>query len=173
MTLNERLLPPTFDAKFLDELVDIAERAQSALEERLPTLPTLVEEFNARANTMLAPQDFLFYGWTDAIGFVRAVVSGARARAIRDVTRAELVEIVTRLLRAPDVGETDHWLGLLTTSLPNCNVSDLIYWPNEYFKAIAELPPADPMSPEEIVSVALRAPPRRVFHMGPPSEGDE
>ena len=59
-------------------------------------------------------------------------------------TREHLIGLV-RLIIAGDESEdqVNEWIGVLEQNVPDPNVSDLIYYPNE------------PMTPEEIVDKAL------------------
>lgn len=48
--------------------------------------------------------------------------------------------------------EIDFWLSMLAINIPNERVSDLIFWPNEYFNDINY---SQRLSPEQVIEIAL------------------
>lgn len=97
-------------------------------------------EFNHEAGTSFAFRDFQdiyrdfqdIYEGQDHETWVRRIL--ARPQRVADVTRAELVEMARRVMASEGKEhENDYWLDMLAVNIPDSRISDLIYWPGEYF----------------------------------------
>lgn len=129
MTLRAVLMPPELEEARVNALASLAERAQSLLEATDPSVTEVVRQFNERAGVRLEEREFLFYGYTDARSFTTDALLRAQVRAHGDITREELVEIVS--LIKGGASPPDYWLALLQANVPDPRVSDLIFWPNQ------------------------------------------
>ncbi|MEQ4715809.1 bacteriocin immunity protein [Nonomuraea sp. B19D2] len=91
------------------------------------------------------PRHFAAYWESEALeGIARNAARPVPAK-VPDTTRAELAEIVRRIVAADP--ESDYYLALLEANVPHPEVSDLIFWPPEKLRDA---------TPEEIVDTALR-----------------
>jgi hypothetical protein len=87
--------------------------------------------------------------------WVRSVLSRRGHRRIPDITRDELLELIRRVsMSAGKDSEINFWVGLLEANLPDPRISDLIFWPGEYFGDGDE---TRELSPEQILDIALTA----------------
>ncbi len=81
------------------------------------------------------------------------------------LTKTELVELVQKLINADGTEEEiDAWLRLVESSVPDPDVSNIIYWPN-----VRGLP--DDLTAEQIVEMALSYKPI-LLGPGPASQGE-
>lgn len=154
MILREILLPRMPDRELLDRAIELAERAQSAFEVKSEELPELVARFNQMTGVSYEPEDFLFYGHTDADAFAETAFLVSQVSRHDDLAREELIEIVRRIQRAESEAETSYYLALLKANCPDPRVADLIYWPNEYFNRPPDV--SIELSAEQIVDHALK-----------------
>ena len=82
----------------------------------------------------------------------RNVLAGPHLRRLPDISRAELVELARRVME--DEGEEHeigYWLDMLALNIPDANVSDLIYWPGEYF---GDGNNYRALTPEQVIDIA-------------------
>ncbi|HVE57512.1 MAG TPA: hypothetical protein VNB22_11835 [Pyrinomonadaceae bacterium] len=152
MTLREELCPPKLEEEKVRTLKDLAERLDGC-DSRLEDCTALRTAFNSLAKTNLQTVDFHFSGAIDSDTFVRRVLT-PRPRKVEDVSYEELLELMTRICNA--VGsdyELDYWLQFLEVQLDNHKLSDLIYYPNEYFGDGTD---RDEMTPKEILDTAIQ-----------------
>jgi hypothetical protein len=94
----------------------------------------LLAEWNSMANHEYKPADFTTYrGAVSKEEFVRDALS-PRPQWIEDLTFDEVREAVAALMAGDLPGTTtSHVLRVLHVNLPESNLSDLMYWPNEWF----------------------------------------
>lgn len=77
----------------------------------------------------------------------------ATPNIIPNITYEELLELMMRVYNATgSETEHDYWLELLEVNLRNPRLSDLIYWPGEYF---GDGNNSREMSPKELLDNAL------------------
>lgn len=94
----------------------------------------LLARWNARANRAFAATEFTTYsGALSTTEFVEEALS-PQPRLVPDLTYAEALAVLESVMNAA-LGEAEHsyfltWLG---AQFPDSNVSDLIYWPAEWF----------------------------------------
>jgi nucleoside-diphosphate-sugar epimerase len=155
MDLRPELRPPALDEAKVARLAKLAARIDGAYPGQCEEL---LEEFNREAGTNFTFADFQgIYGAMDHETFVRHVLSKPAARGVPDVTRDDLLELLTRLCNAEGAEhEQQFWLRLLEAKLPDPRLSDLIYWPGEYF---GDGDNARQLSPREILDIASAASP--------------
>ncbi len=74
--------------------------------------------------------------------------------AVADLTYDELVEMITDV-SDPDTDDEvcSYYAGIIECTLPGANLSDLIYWPNEWFNDEAKID--IDLSPTEIANYIL------------------
>ncbi|MDM0036782.1 hypothetical protein QTI33_31925 [Variovorax sp. J22P271] len=74
----------------------------------------------------------------------------------RDLSRVEMLELVDRIFH-PSAGEeflTEYWVECLRLNTGDDRISDLIFWPGEYF---GDGDNGRQMTPDEILDTALSA----------------
>lgn len=151
MELRPELMPPPLDEAKVARLAELASRIDGAnpgqWEDELA-------EFNREAGTNLGFPDFQgIYGGQDHDTWVRKVLAERYQRRLPDITRAELVELVRRVMEAEGTEhEIDFWLDMLALNIPDPEVSDLIYWPGEYF---GDGDNSRELTPDQVVDIAL------------------
>jgi hypothetical protein len=165
MDLRPELMPPPQHEDKLTRLATLAECLDGCLK-LSNECERWLREFNREAETSFEWIDFQgIYGGTDHTTWVRNVLSDRAAREIPDITHDELLELITRVLRAQGSEHEQYfWLRLLKANLPDPNLSDLIYWPGEYF---GDGDNSRQLSPQEILDIALAAKPTEL----PPHRG--
>jgi hypothetical protein len=153
MELRPELMPPVLDEARVARLARLAAEIDGV---HPGQWEELLDEFNRAAGTAFAFEDFQgIYGAMDHETFVRQVLSEPAARKVPDITYDELLELLTRVCRAAGVEhEVYFWLRLLEANLPDPRLSDLIYWPGQYF---GDGNNARELSPREILDIALAA----------------
>lgn len=101
------------------------------------------------------PSDFRYQGAIDRDTFVTESLMGPPA-LVADLTYPELRAVLEGLLPARlSEAEQSYYLGWLEANLPGSNVSDLIYWPNEWFKDQSMLHVE--LTPDQLLGYAMRA----------------
>lgn len=143
-------MPPVLDEAKVRHLAGLAARLDGAnpgqWEEDL-------EEFNRLAGTSLPLENFQgIYGGEDHEDWVRRVMYRQSLAPIIDLTRAEMIEIVSRAA-AGGTGR-DFYLELFLVNCKHPSGSDLIYWPD----LVPELPQDREATSEEIAALAMRNP---------------
>jgi hypothetical protein len=150
MELRPELMPPALDEALVIRLAELASAIDGAppgaWEDRLA-------EFNRLAGTSIPFEEFQgIYGGEEHIDYVRRVLYAQRLRPDPAITKAELTEIVRRVLAGSD--ERDFYLELFEVNCKHPAKSDLIYWPSE----VPELPQDREPTAEEIAEFAMRGP---------------
>ena len=155
MQLRPQLMPPALDEAKVARLAELAASIDGA---RPGEWEDWLEEFNREAGTDLAFLEFQgIAGGMEHETFVRQVLCEPAARKIPDITYEELLELVTRVSGAAGAEHELHfWLRLLEANLPDPRLSDLIFWPDEYF---GDGGSSRELSPKEILDIALAANP--------------
>ena len=154
MELRPELMPPHFDEALVRRLCELAEELDDC-SPQIQDCDGLRAEFNQLAGTSMMPTDFAFSGATDAETFVRGVLSTREHRRVPDISRAEFIELIRRVCEAEGTEhEIDYWLNLLRVNLPDERVSDLIFWPDQYFEGDPDAPEDLDLTPEQILDVA-------------------
>ncbi|MDI9889285.1 hypothetical protein QMZ92_34430 [Streptomyces sp. HNM0645] len=127
----------------LDELSAEIDRIAALVADRCEDAEDAIRAFNAMTGHDYVAYDFADYGGgRSAEEFAREAARPARPR-VADITRAELVEIVGRLLAGDP--ESDYYLRLLEVNVTHPGVSGLVFHSS-----------ADGVSAEEIADEALR-----------------
>ena len=151
MELRPDLMPPVLDESLVSRLTKYAEEIDCGHQEQTRSQ---VAAFNREAMTALEFIDFQgIYGGQSHDTWVRKVLATPYERRLTDVTKQELVELARRVME--DVGadhEVEFWLSMLAINIPNERISDLIFWPDEYF---GDVNYSQRLSPEQVVEIAL------------------
>lgn len=152
MELRPELQFPAFNEATVQRLADLAAEIDGAVagqwEDQL-------EEFNRLAGTSLPFEKFQgIYGGMEHDTWVRNVLCMPLAQRPLELSRDEMLEIITRLCTsAGEEHEMFYWLKLLEANL-DPRISDLIYWPGEYF---GDGDNSRAMSPQQILAAALES----------------
>jgi hypothetical protein len=145
MDLRPELLPPSVDRHRLDEMCEEIERVAGLISLGGAAALAAVAAFNERTGHEYSFIDFTEYdGWRSLEEFATEAARPAWPK-VPDITRDELVEIVSRILA--DDAETEYYLQLLEVNVAYPQVYGLIFHPP------AELEDA---SAEAIVDAVLR-----------------
>ena len=148
--LRPELMPPALDEATVSHLAGLTAQIDGAnpgqWEDELA-------EFNRLAGTAFEFIDFQgIYGGQDHNTWVRQVLGKPHHRLLPDITRAELVELTRRVRDANgEEHEIGFYLEMLALNMPDPQVSDLIFYPGDYFGHDVERD----LSAEEIVDIAL------------------
>jgi hypothetical protein len=131
-------IPPRFElTPPSEELVQEMCRLCSAIErdlERHGDAKDLLEEWHRHATRPCDPHEFTSY-WksTDQEEFVREAVY-PRPVFVADLTFGEARAVLEAVARVElEEAETVYFLKWLEAQFPKANISDLIYWPDEWF----------------------------------------
>lgn len=162
--MRKELMPPEFDENKVRKLSALAERLDGCRDD-FDNCEEFRREFNYLAGADLQKEDFHFSGWTDAETFVRRVLT-PRPQKISDISYDEMLEIITRICHFEGTEhEIDYWIDFLAIQLSNPHLSDLIYYPQQYF---GDATAKSDMSPKEILDAAITNKPRVII--APPSK---
>jgi len=151
MELRPELMPPLLDESLVARLTKLSEQIDCGHPEQ--TREQLAA-FNQEAMTELEFIDFQgIYGGQDHDTWVRKVLAKPNLRRVADITKHELIELARRVMEGDDADHAiEFWLNMLEINIPNERVSDLIFWPDEYF---GDVNYSQSLSPEQVVEIAL------------------
>jgi hypothetical protein len=155
MNLRRELIPPPSDEAKVARLAELAAQIDGAnpgqWEDEL-------NEFNRLAGTNIPFEEFQgIYGGQDHDTWVRTVLAMQHIFPVKDISRAELVELARRVMKTEgEEHEIRFWLEMLALNIPDPKISDLIFWPGKYF---GDGDNTREFTPEQVVDIALaRAP---------------
>jgi hypothetical protein len=150
MELRPALMPPVLDESVVARLTSLAEEIDCGHAEQTREQ---VAVFNQEASTELEFIDFQgIYGGQDHDTWVRKVLAAPYAQRVVAVTKCELVELARRVMESDGAEhDIDFWLSMLEINIPNERISDLIFWPEEYFNDVDY---SKMLSPEQVIEVA-------------------
>jgi hypothetical protein len=148
MELRPELTPTVLDEAKVARLAKLADRIDGAApgqwEDEL-------DEFNRLASTELKFEDFQgIYGAENHEDFVRRVLYQQAVASETGLSRADMVEIASRVIRGEE--PLDFYLELFLVNCKHPSRSDLFFWPS----LVPELPQDRPPTAEEIADLALR-----------------
>lgn len=133
MELRAELRPPRLDERQVANLTRIA----AALDGHAggAEAQKLLAAFNDNAGTELSLQEFQgIYGGMSHETWVRSQLLALAAKPIPNITRAELVELVRRVMEVEGPEhEVNFYLALVEANVPCPSVSELIFWPSEEY----------------------------------------
>jgi hypothetical protein len=151
MELRPALMPPVLDESTVARLTSLAEEIDCGRPEQTREQ---VAAFNQEARTELQFIDFQgIYGGQDHDTWVRKVLVAPYAQRVMDVTKCELIELARRVMECDGTEhDIDFWLSMLEINIPNERISDLIFWPDEYFNDVNY---SKTLTPEQVIEMAL------------------
>ena len=150
MDLRKELLPPPLDESLVRQLAELAEQLDGCRSDR-QNCRELLRQFHQLTGLSLTLRDFHFSGAISADSFVREMVTAPPQRD-KEITDDELLEIIRRIIEADgSEHQLNYWLELLAVNIPNRQISDLIYWPGEYF---GDGDHSRELAPKEILDLA-------------------
>jgi hypothetical protein len=148
MHLRRELMPPTLDVALVTRLRDLVAGLDGAAPGQWEVD---LAEFNRLAGTGIQFEEFQgIYGGENHEDYVRRVLYRQHLRPDPALTRAEMVEIVSRVMACAD--GYDFFLELFCVNCKHPSGTDLIYWPNQ----VPELPQDREPTAAEIAELALR-----------------
>lgn len=152
MEIRHDLMPPVLDESLVSRLTKLAEEIDCGQPEQAQSQLT---EFNREAMTALEFIDFQgIYGGQTHDTWVRKVLAKPYERRVVGVTKQELVELVRRVMEGDGADhEVEFWLSMLEINIPNERISDLIFWPDEYFDDVNY---SQDLSPEQVIEIAFK-----------------
>jgi hypothetical protein len=153
MELRSELMPPALDESKVARLAKLAAELDGAVYSSPQAWEDDLAKFNRLAGTDLPIEEFQgIYGGEDHDSWIRKVLAGPYVKQLPDISRAELVELARRVMQDDgEEHETHFWLCMLEENLPDPRVSDLIYWPGEYF---GDGDNSRVLTPEQVVDIA-------------------
>jgi hypothetical protein len=148
MDLRPELRQPVLDEALVARLARLADQLDGARPEQADND---LAEFNRLAGTTLVFMGFQgIYGSERHEAFVRRVLYRRSLAPGLNLTRAEMTEIVSRIMACGD--DHDFYLELFLVNCKHPSNTDLIYWP----KLVPELPKGREPTAEEIADLAVR-----------------
>jgi hypothetical protein len=119
----------------LREYMQLCNEIEDGIHRGREDVTELIARWNARAGREYRPVEFTkYYGSIDTDEFVREALQPS-PKWIADLTYAELRDVYEAVVSVElSESQTSHFLEWLEVNLPNANMSDLIYWPNEWFR---------------------------------------
>lgn len=138
MPLPDRLKPvhPTATLRSLmkDLVRKIVEKIDECKEEEDPEIIELITQWNSHSTRAFEFHEFRdFYSYTDEKSFIKTAFH--KPAYVPDLSLTEVLALIDYVCGAEgDDADQNYALNLLEENFPNANVSDLIYWPNEWFQ---------------------------------------
>lgn len=133
MKIPRRLLPPALEPGEVTVFSKLCDAIAAGVAQKSDVSQPLAT-WNARANRRFEPNEFANYDKsTDTADFVRGAMMARPAR-VDDLRADEAVAVLEAVCNAslPE-SEEEYFLEWLDVQFPNANVSDLIYWPDQWF----------------------------------------
>ena len=132
MTIRSELNVPPIDEELVARLAPLAAKIDGA---RTGEWENALEEFNRLSPRPLAFNDFQgIYGAEDHDVYVRRFLATHNPPTIPNLSRDDPASSFARILN-PDCPDHEQWflIDTLTQNLADSQISDLVYWPGEYF----------------------------------------
>jgi hypothetical protein len=147
MNLRSELMPPHLDKAAVRALAELADRLDGAASD---LCGDDLARFNREAEADLRIDEFQgINGAGDPEDWVRRLLYRKSLAPVADLSRAEMIEIVSRVVACgPD---HDFYFELFLVNCKHPSGSNLIYWPN----LVPELPQDREPSVEEIADLAI------------------
>ncbi len=134
MPIPERLAFRKPDDREVREFRDLCDEIENRVLAK-EDVSELLGRWNARANRVFAPVEFTTYsGAVDTSEFVKEALV-PQPHLVPDLTYAELRAVFESVMSATLDGEAEHsyFLSWLEAQFPGSTVSNLIYWPDQWF----------------------------------------
>ena len=149
MELRCELMPPALDEDLVAHLANLAAEIDGA---RPGQWEDDLAEFNRLAGTAIPYEQFQgISGAEDHADWVRRLLYRQSVAPVPDLSREEMVEIVSRVQSLPPP-HRDFYLESFEVNCNHPSRSDLIFWPN----LVSELPQDREPTAEEIAEHAMR-----------------
>lgn len=151
MNLRPELQAPRLDEDLVRRLAELAARVDGA---RPGEADDELAEFNAAIGTSFDFDVFQgIYGGEEHDVWVRRLLLTDLAPKIADLARDDLVAAFSRILsRDCSEADRDYLFATLKRSLDDPQITDLVYWPGEYF---SDGKSARALTPDEMADAAL------------------
>lgn len=123
---------PILDDKLVQRLTRIAAQLDGGRESEDASL---LDEFNRLAGTKIPFSEFQgISGGEDHIHYVRRVLIKRATQASPDLNRDKLIELFARIVADPcDNAYLSYAFALIEKTFGDDQISDLVFWPGEYF----------------------------------------
>lgn len=150
--IPERLIPPSISAEELEHFGDLCDEIENRADAG-DELPGLLAEWNQRAGRAFELLEFTTYCEAmDKEEFVKQALM-PKPEKLDDLQFDEACAVVDAIVNAAvSVSETSYLLGLLEANFPAIGVSDLLFWPGEWF---GKEPLDVELSSEQLVGYAM------------------
>jgi hypothetical protein len=151
MPIPPRLRPPTPSAEEMREYIALCNQIENAPRD---DVGPLLDRWNARAGTSSTQAEVqAYYGVVDIETFVGEMLLGVPA-LVPDLTYDEL-RAVLQSVSGNELSEAvaSYYLNWLEVNLPGAGISDLLYWPNQWFNDDAMLQVE--LTPDQILAYAM------------------
>lgn len=124
--------PPPLDEKLVQHLAEIASRLDGSNEDETESL---LDEFNRLAGTSIPFAELQgIYGAEEHEDYVRRVLTDKMTNANPSLTRDALAEMLRRVCENPsDDAYVQFVFSTVEKTYGDNQISDLIFWPGEYF----------------------------------------
>lgn len=152
MELRQELMPPQLDETKVARLAGLAAEIDGGQRDNTESQ---LAEFNREAKTNLTFLDFQgIYGGQDHDTWVRQILAGPNVRRLTDITQSELIEMARRVMGAKSPEHVTYfWLEMLALNTSDARISDLFFWPGEYF---GDGDNSRELTAEQIIKTALK-----------------
>ncbi|MFN3149637.1 hypothetical protein [Bremerella sp.] len=133
MPIPERLQITKATPKLVARMCELCDQIERELESGEDALP-LLAEWHRHARRQCEPYEFANY-WrsTDQVQFVREALSPPPS-FLDDLKYADALAVLESIMKAELVEwQTSYYLCWLEEQFPEANMSDLIFWPDEWF----------------------------------------
>lgn len=123
---------PKLDKDLVQRLTTLAARLDGGDE---VADASLLDEFNQLAGTDIPFSEFQgIYGAEEHIDYVRRVLTDRATEATPDLSREGLIEMFAKVIADPcDDAYLQYVFTTIKKTFGDAQVSDLVFWPSEYF----------------------------------------
>lgn len=151
MSLRPEFQPPKLDEALVARLAELAGKIDGA---QPGEWNDDLDEFHRLSGTDIPFEHFQgIYGGEEHEDWVRRVLLSQGTSTIPDLTRADLIAVFEKISSGQCSGaELDFALAQLQHNLGDPQISDLIFWPGEYF---GDGDNTRELTPEEMAEAAL------------------
>ena len=169
MPIPERLRLKPVSSEVVEEMSDLCSAIKQELESG-GTADELLERWHRHSRRLVEPYEFCSY-WkaVDKGTFVREALTPPPGFDAATVY-AEALDVLAALLEVEvEESEEGYYLGWLEEQFPGCNMSDLIYWPDQWFEDASvfrhlngAFKPEASLSNDQLLAYAMAASGRRL-----------
>lgn len=151
--IPERLALKKATAAEVHEFCELCNSIEEGVAEKRE-VGALLEKWNLRANRPYSAREFTDYSAAvDQEVFVRRALAPA-ARLVGDLTYPELRAVFEAVFNATlSEAESSYFLDWLEVQLPDSDISDLIFWPDQWFEVTEYF--EHKFTPDELIRAAM------------------